>query len=118
MEDPNSDPIQELVSRRLRFQALIFAAGGVILPFAAAGLLATLGLPKIFSDLSHRRLSFTSEFCVTTLIGILLNWYSIWTIRRSWRVPDDRDICGLQNRVWRTVMTIGYLLGCAMGFAF
>ena len=118
MEDPNFDPIQESISRRLRLQALIIVGGGVILPFAAAGLLAAFGLPKILSDLFLRRLSFTSEFCVTTLIGILLNWYALWTIRRSWLVPGDHEICGLRNRVWRTVMTLGYLLGCALGLAF
>lgn len=118
MQDPNLDPIQELISRRVRLGALIFAAVGVVLPFAAAGLLATFGLPKILSELFHRRLSFTNEFYVTTLVGVLLNWYALWTIRRSWLVPGDHEICGLRNRLWRMVMMLGYLLGCGLALAF
>ena len=93
-------------------------AAGVIVPFAAAGFCAAMILSMILDSLFHRRFLLTNDFYIVATIGVLLNWYALWTIRRSWLVPGDHEVCGFRNRVWRTAMTLGYLVGLITVLAF
>lgn len=90
---------------------ILMTLAGVIVPFVAAGFLAALVLSMTLNCLIQNRFLLTNDFFIAVALGVLLNWYALSTIQRSWRVPADHEICGFRNRVWRTTMTFGYLVG-------